>query len=612
MTLTVASNTGRATETRTSICAARWKITSGLRCVDQVDDRGRREIETVEREPTVGQRARGRQVRERARREIVDDVDAPVLGEETVDERRPDEAGAARHQCLHGRAPTRARRARARRRCGCPDATVAPAPTIVSAVSETSGLSTAYAPTTELCTLPPCETRAPVCSTAPSSSARASTTAAAPSTDACTRAPASMRAPSPISTGAVDVRVGLDRGVALHPHAGRDLACAGRGRVRQPAAPARRRAPRGTSRAFRCRASTRRSGSRTAARARASMRGNVSRSTDTLRRGGIRVEERRLEHVRAGVDPVARRLAGRGLLDERDHAAVGLGRHDAERARVVDLRERDRRLRAVLVVEAHHRVEIEAGEHVAVAHDDALVDARRPRSGSRRRSRAARPRPRSATTMSPNTSWPEPSWREVLVERVGQVAHRQHDLVDAVRREPRELAFEVRLVRDRQQRLRRRERQRPEPGSLAPDEDDRFHGFDVVVVAAVVGVVAACRGRRSVVGTGRHRRRRRTRRRSRRPSAFGEVRHRRRIADARDRLALRQERDHHDVALVELVLRRVARLHRVLLLGRSVPSHLPTAHCSVPGFVPHLSPFFTVVPRNVKPVGESFQPPYSK
>ena len=89
----------------------------------------------------------------------------------------------------------------------------------------------------------------------------------------------------------------------------------------------------------------------------------------------MRSQERRLEHVGAGVDPVARRLARRGLLDERDDAAVGLGRHDAERARVVDLGERDRGLRAVLVVEAHHRVEIEVGEDVAVADDDALVDA---------------------------------------------------------------------------------------------------------------------------------------------------------------------------------------------------------------------------------------------
>ena len=38
---------------------------------------------------------------------------------------------------------------------------------------------------------------------------------------------------------------------------------------------------------------------------------------------------------------------------------------------------------------------------------------------------------------------------EVRLERVGQVAEREHDLVDAVAREPGELALEERLVGDR-------------------------------------------------------------------------------------------------------------------------------------------------------------------
>jgi len=78
---------------------------------------------------------------------------------------------------------------------------------------------------------------------------------------------------------------------------------------------------------------------------------------------------------------------------------------------------------------------------------------------------------------------------EVRVERVGQVAHREDDLVDTVRREPRDLAFEMRLVRDRQKRLRGRQRQRPEPGALTTDEDDRLHGF--VVGVAFAGLLVA-------------------------------------------------------------------------------------------------------------------------
>ena len=117
-----------------------------------------------------------------------------------------------------------------------PDGTVVPAPMIVSAASETSGLSTAYAPTTESCTLPPCETRAPVVQH------RAVELGARLDDRGRARAPTRARArrlrcarPSPISTGASTSRVGLDRRVALHPDAGRDLARAGRGRVRQPA-----------------------------------------------------------------------------------------------------------------------------------------------------------------------------------------------------------------------------------------------------------------------------------------------------------------------------------------------------------------------------------------
>ena len=215
-------------------------------------------------------------------------------------------------------------------------------------------------------------------------------------------------------------------------------------------------------------------------------------------------------------------------------------------------------------------------------------------------------------------SSPEPSSAKCRVERVGQVAHRQHDLVDAVRGEPGELTLEERLVRDRQQRLRRRERQRPQPRSLAADEDDRFHGFDVGVV---------CRRRRAGVGsascvpsrvrwsgswTRRHRRRPVAPAVSLDAQRLREVRHRRRVADARERLARRQERDHDDVALEQLVASRGCPSAPCTSACRSCrpTCRAPTAGCPAP--LPHLSPFFTVVPRNVKPVDDSFQPPNSK
>ena len=116
--------------------------------------------------------------------------------------------------------------------------------------------------------------------------------------------------------------------------------------------------------------------------------------------------------------------------------------------RILDLRERDRRLRAALVVEAHHRAEVEVGEHVAVADDEPLVDpfGREPdRAGGAERLVLDG----VADLDVAEDVLAGAVVREVRVERVRQVAHREHDLVDAVPGEPPELALEERLVRDR-------------------------------------------------------------------------------------------------------------------------------------------------------------------
>ena len=65
---------------------------------------------------------------------------------------------------------------------------------------------------------------------------------------------------------------------------------------------------------------------------------------------------------------------------------------------------------------------------------------------------------------------------EVRLERVREVAEREHHLVDAMLGEPRELPLEERLIGDREERLRRRVGERSQPGALAADEDDRLHG----------------------------------------------------------------------------------------------------------------------------------------
>ena len=123
--------------------------------------------------------------------------------------------------------------------------------------------------------------------------------------------------------------------------------------------------------------------------------------------------------------------------------------------------ERDRHFGPALVVELHHRVEIEAREHVAVAYDEALVDTgggEPDRAGSSERfvlDRIVESHVAERVVAGVVA--------EVRVERVGEVAHREHDLVDAVIGEPHELALEERLVHDGEQGLRGGVCQRPQP-----------------------------------------------------------------------------------------------------------------------------------------------------
>src|SRR5207248_6164468 len=72
---------------------------------DEVDERGGAHVEAVEGEVVVGVGARVGEVDERAARQVVDHVDRVPLGEEAIDERRPDEAGASGDERPHRGAP---------------------------------------------------------------------------------------------------------------------------------------------------------------------------------------------------------------------------------------------------------------------------------------------------------------------------------------------------------------------------------------------------------------------------------------------------------------------------------------------------------------------------
>ena len=95
-------------------------------------------------------------------------------------------------------------------------------------------------------------------------------------------------------------------------------------------------------------------------------------------------------------------------------------------------------------VEGDHLGEVERGEHVAVADDEALVDA----GDLGGVADAAGGPQRLVLHRVPELEIAEAAVREARRERVGEVPERQHDLVDAVPVEPAELALEERLVRD--------------------------------------------------------------------------------------------------------------------------------------------------------------------
>ena len=265
------------------------------------------DVEPVEREVVARPRPGVGEIAERAGRQVVDDVDLPALGEQPVGERRTDEPGAAGDERSHTCTPGGGTRAPESFE---PAATTAPAPITLRSLAVASASSSAPRPITA--------------STA---------SAAGPS-----------RASS--STHRAD-----DVGAGLDDHAGTEH------RRRRAWCPARRRhRPRGgwgprpghrrrrarspaATRPARSRWHRRRAAVRPSRRARracasryfsgvpmssqyaslwsayrlpgcSSIRGNVSRSIETLRPGRDAVEHGRFEHVGAGVDPVGRRVAG--------------------------------------------------------------------------------------------------------------------------------------------------------------------------------------------------------------------------------------------------------------------------------------------------------------
>ena len=189
----------------------------------------------------------------------------------------------------------------------------------------------------------------------------------------------------------------------------------------------------------------------------------------------MRRDDRWLEHVGAGIDEVGRSFAGRRLLDERPDPAVGLRRHDTERRGVVDLVEGDRALASGGVVEGDEGAEVEIGHHVAVDHDETLVDAGLEGGEADGAGGVER---LGLDGISQAHARALPVGIRSLKD-VGPVAEGQHGLVDIVSGQPGHDPLDHRPVDDRQHLLRRGEGQGAQPGAEAPDEHDGAHGVAV-------------------------------------------------------------------------------------------------------------------------------------
>src|SRR5581483_664029 len=141
------------------------------------------------------------------------------------------------------------------------------------------------------------------------------------------------------------------------------------------------------------------------------------------------------------------------------------------------------------------RADVEVGDHVAVDDEEAFVDARLARREPHRPGGVER----LVLDCVPQWHTCAGSVRVVREERVGAVAERQDDLVDAVRGEVQDRPFDHRPVDDRQHLLRRVVRERPQAGPQPSHQDDGLHGLllagtvvsGVEVAGADVAVVEA-------------------------------------------------------------------------------------------------------------------------
>jgi hypothetical protein len=178
------------------------------------------------------------------------------------------------------------------------------------------------------------------------------------------------------------------------------------------------------------------------------------------------VEHRRLEHVHAGVDQVGDPgvLVGAGLLQEGGDAVVGVDRDQAERARVGHPDQGQGGRGLALAVQRHQPLEVDVDQHVAVE-----APGRCPSSRWDRRLTAPEVpsgSPRGQHHLDPGLA----GLGQELVEGLGQVHGRQHDLGEPAGGELAQGVEQERLVGEGDQRLGPGAGQRAQAGAEASGE----------------------------------------------------------------------------------------------------------------------------------------------
>ncbi len=180
------------------------------------------------------------------------------------------------------------------------------------------------------------------------------------------------------------------------------------------------------------------------------------------------------EHVAPGVDPVGHRV--RRLLQERGHAARLVGRDHAEPGRVRHLDQVQGHRGFGLAVQVDLGAEIVPGQDVAVEHHHRVAGA----AAAQRGGGVADPPAGVQRHVLLDVVDLQPERRAVTQaggEHVGLVAGGEDDVGDTAGRRPGQQVGQERHTRGRQQGLGRGQGQRPQPGSLATDQDDGLKRF---------------------------------------------------------------------------------------------------------------------------------------